>query len=328
VVVVADDCTDQTAERARAAGAHVLERQDPLKRGKGYALEYGFDFCERDGRSDAVVVVDADTLVSRNLLQAFSARLTLGAEAVQAEYAVRNPEASWRTRLLVIALALFHVVRSRGRERLRVSCGLRGNGMCFTRRLLREVPHDAFSIVEDVEYGIRLGLAGRRVHFGGEAKVFGEMVPGERQSRSQRRRWEQGRWVLAKEYGPRLLWEGLRRTDRVRLDLALDLLVPPLAQLLGLTLLGGIMAAGASFVAGRPLLAAWAWGLCLVFVVIYVFRGWTVSGTGLRGLFDLLRAPAYMVWKLKLALLGEGSKKQDEWVRTAREGEDAVGGGR
>ena len=161
-LVVADNCRDATAARAAEAGAEVLVRIDPDRRGKGYALERAFEQVLSAGGADAVVVIDADTIASPNLLSAFAARLELGALAVQAEYAVLNPDASWRTRLMTLAFALFHDVRSRGRERLRLSCGLRGNGMCFASEALRRVPHRAFSLVEDIEYGIRLGLEGIR----------------------------------------------------------------------------------------------------------------------------------------------------------------------
>jgi cellulose synthase/poly-beta-1,6-N-acetylglucosamine synthase-like glycosyltransferase len=210
VVVVADNCSDATAARAAEAGADVLVRNDATLRGKGYALQLAFE-KSLAGSADAVVVIDADTVVTQDLLRAFAARLERGAKAVQADYAVRNPDASWRTRLMSIAFSAFHQLRSTGRERLGVSCGLRGNGMCFSREVLREVPHEAFSIVEDVEYGIRLGEAGYRVHHAGEAHVYGEMVAGEKASRSQRRRWEGGRLQLAKLHGPRLLRLGLAR---------------------------------------------------------------------------------------------------------------------
>ena len=159
VLVVADNCTDDTAVKAREAGAVVLERQSAELRGKGYALAHAFQKCLAEG-ADAVVVVDADTLVSKNLLSAFAARLVWGNVAVQAHYGVQNPNASWRTRLMRIALSMFHQVRSIGRERLKVSAGLRGNGMCLRTSLLREAPHDAYSLVEDLEYGIRLGRKG------------------------------------------------------------------------------------------------------------------------------------------------------------------------
>src|SRR5262249_40397740 len=101
-------------------------------RGKGYALSCAFEHSLREGLADAVTVVDADTTVSANLLRAFAARIARGADAVQADYAVQNPNASWRTRLLRIAFGSFHVLRSLARERFGLSSGLRGNGMCFT----------------------------------------------------------------------------------------------------------------------------------------------------------------------------------------------------
>ncbi|HEY0092946.1 MAG TPA: glycosyltransferase family 2 protein, partial [Archangium sp.] len=211
IVVVADNCSDATAERAREAGATVLERHNKELRGKGYALQLAFERSLADGFADAVVVVDADTEVTPNLLHAFGLRLEAGAQAVQAHYGVLNPNASWRTQLMAVSMALFHKVRSLGRERLGASCGLRGNGMCFTHAIIRQVPHDAFSIVEDLEYGIRLGQAGQRVHYAWEAEALGEMVSGEKASRSQRRRWEGGRAAMMRKFGPPLLGEGLRK---------------------------------------------------------------------------------------------------------------------
>ncbi|HNO40215.1 MAG TPA: glycosyltransferase family 2 protein, partial [Marmoricola sp.] len=108
----------------------------------GYALAHAFEWSLADGFADACCVVDADTLVSKNLLSAYAARLATGATAMQAHYGVSNPNASWRTRLMRIALAMFHQVRSTARERLQVSCGLRGNGMCFSSKLLKAVPHE------------------------------------------------------------------------------------------------------------------------------------------------------------------------------------------
>lgn len=320
VVVVADNCSDQTAARAAAAGAVVWERRDAERRGKGYALELAFERLLAEGWADAAVVIDADTVASPHLLAAFAARLEAGAQAVQAEYGVQNPDASWRTELMRLALALFHVVRSRGRERLGVSCGLRGNGMCFSARLLREVPHRAFSLVEDLEYGIRLGEAGHRVHFAAEAHVLGEMVAGERASRSQRRRWEDGRRAMARTAGWPLLSRGLRRRDGVLLDLALDVLVPPLARLGGLVVAGVLGALALSAVLGAPAASLWAWGGALALLGLYLLRGWQLSGLGARGVLLLLWAPAYLVWKVWLALQRPAHAK-GEWVRTARGGE-------
>ncbi len=315
VVVVADNCTDDTAAQARDAGAQVLERNDLTLRGKGYALHHAFERLPEN--VDAVVVIDADTLVSPNILQAFAARLLAGAPAVQADYAVRNPDASWRTRLMAIAFGSFHIVRSRGREKLELSCGLRGNGMCFSQQLLRDVPHHAYSLVEDVEYGIRLGEAGHRVHYADEAHVYGEMVSGTAAAKSQRRRWEEGRSELVRKHALRLLKKGLLQQDRVLFDLAMDLLVPPLSRVAVHAVLG-LALAGAGAAVGGPLVAVPVFALSLGSVVVYVLRGWSVSGTGLRGLVDLGFAPVYVVWKASIARRS-APEPSPEWVRTRRE---------
>jgi 1,2-diacylglycerol 3-beta-glucosyltransferase len=316
VLVVADNCQDDTAAQARSAGATVLERQDAEKRGKGYALLLAFSTLPAD--ADAVVVVDADTLVSQNLLRAFAARRDRGATAIQADYAVRNPNAAWRTRLIAIAFGAFHIVRSRARERLSLSCGLRGNGMCFSAALLSEVPHNAFSIVEDVEYGLRIGEAGHRVHYADEAHVYGEMVSSAAAAGSQRRRWEEGRKELVRRNGFRLLRSGLTKGDRILFDLALDLLVPPLSRIAVLSVLGALVALGLSIVAHTVAFSSVSFGFCVLAVVLYVLRGWSVSGTGLRGLLDLGLAPVYIVWKVGLRLRKPASPTS-AWVRTKRE---------
>ncbi|MCI0571217.1 MAG: glycosyltransferase family 2 protein [Myxococcaceae bacterium] len=319
VLVVADNCHDSTAQRARDAGATVLERFDTERRGKGYALELAFNRSLEEGWADAVVVVDADSEASPNLLSAFASRLEVGAWAAQADYGVLNPRASWRTRLLVIALGAFHQVRSAGRERLGLSCGLRGNGMCFSHAAIRQVPHRAFSLVEDVEYGIRLGEAGHRVHYAGEAHVLGEMVSGERASRSQRRRWEEGRREMARRFGLPLLMRALRQRSALLADLAADVLLPPLSQLAAATVTGTGLAVALTLWVGQPVAVLWAFVGALACLACYVLRGWAMSGAGARGLLDLAFAPVYVVWKLALRLRREGSPR-GVWVRTAREG--------
>jgi GT2 family glycosyltransferase len=316
VLLVADNCTDRTAEVARAAGARVIERIQPDLRGKGHALALAFERSRAEGRADAVVVIDADTLADRGLLRAFAARLARGEEAIQADYGVQNPEASWRTRLMRIALALFHVLRSRARERLGVSCGLRGNGMCFSHALLARVPYDAFSVVEDLEFGLRLGEAGVRVAAADEVQVLGEMVSREKGSRSQRRRWEQGRRALAREKGLPLLAQGLARRSGLLVDLAMDLLVPPLATV-ATVVLAGLAASALAAALGVPRWPLGLWTLAAACIAAYVFRGWRISGTGLAGLRDLLWAPVYVAWKIILAL--RPGQRTAEWVRTARE---------
>lgn len=318
VLVVADNCEDGTADAAARAGAQVLVRHEPARRGKGYALACAFDHVLADGFAEAVVVVDADTVVDPDLLSAFAARFAAGASAVQARYGVRNPSASWRSGLMALALGLFHVERSMARERLRLSCGLRGNGMGFTCELLRQVPHRACSIVEDVEYGMALGRAGHRVHYVSEVRVLGEMPTSEAAARSQRRRWEGGRFALARAHVPALLKEAVRRRDPVLLDLAMELMVPPLAYLASACVAGTLWSALALRYGVGGWLALLLWTASAAGLLVYAARGWALSGVGVRGLRYLAWAPLYVLWKASM-LFERSRPAEKEWVRTARE---------
>ncbi len=316
VIVVADNCTDATAQQAEAAGATVLVRDEPDRRGKGYALTHAFDEVLSAAKSDAVVVVDADTSVSPNLLRAFDARLRAGAEAMQAHYGVRDSDQSWRTRLVQLGLTLFHGVRSSAREALGVSCGLRGNGMCFDVALLRRVPHAAYSIVEDLEYGITLGLAGVRVHYVEDAKVSGDMPTSSQASRSQRARWEGGRREVTRRYAWTLVSAAFSRRDRMLLDLALDLLVPPLSTLVAAAVLGVLLSIALAVVTGQFAVALVPWVATALGTALYILRGCFMTGNVVRALGDLAWAPAFMAWKLTVRTARAG--REGEWVRTSR----------
>ena len=316
IVVCADNCTDATAEHARGAGAIVIERQNPAQRGKGYALDFAFQASRAAGFADAVVIIDADAEASENLLEAIAARMENGIRAVQVHYGVLNPMASWRTRLITIAKGAVHVVRSRARERLGVSCGIRGTGWCVTHELLQAVPYRAYSLTEDLEYGIDLGLAGVRVAYADEADCDAEMVSNEQSARTQRQRWESGRFQLMRTKTGPLLSATLRRRSALCLDLALDLLVLPISyvalNIFALVVLAGV---AATWVPG---MAVWLWvgAACAASLVCYVLRGWQLSGIGLIGLLDLARAPGFLLWKLRLLLR---RRKSNEWQRTDRE---------
>ncbi len=321
VWVIADNCTDHTKERAEQAGARVLERYNPGQRGKGYALDYAFRELLSDATSDAIVVVDADTDISPNLLTAMAARLKQGELAMQAHYGVRNVDDSWRTRLLNVAFTLYHGVRSTARERMKLSTGLRGNGMGFSREALRRVPYRSYSLVEDVEYGIELGLNGIRVAYVGEAEVRGEMVAGGAASESQRLRWEQGRSSLVGRYVWLLLARGFRERNAVLFDLAFDLLTPPLTTVVVYTGAGALSAATIVACGLASPIALAPWLMSMAGLTIYLSRGIQMAPQGARVALDLVHVPKYVLWKLALRLRRPKSPAE-VWVRTARN-EDA-----
>lgn len=323
IVVVADNCTDATAAEARAAGARVVERFDAERRSKGYALEYVFEAVP-DGRPDsgaydAVVVIDADTVVSPGLLAAFAGALDDGADWVQGYYSVRNPDASWRTRLITLAFGLSNGVWPRGLDRLGLSVGLKGNGMCFSARGLRRHPWRAYGLVEDAEFGLMLRAGGERVRFLRRAAVFGEMVSrGGEAAASQRRRWEAGRRALRDQFLGLLLRSQAIGPFR-KVAYLTDLLFPPLTTLAStLVVASGLHAL--PFLDGRlavtsRLLAPVHAAMALI-LALYVLSPVVAVGLPIRYLADLLAVPYYMAWKL----LKAAGRPPAAWVRTRREG--------
>lgn len=315
IIVIADNCGDRTAALAAAAGAEVWERTDPERRGKGHALAWALErLLALDDPFDAVVFVDADCIVSANLLAAVDARLRAGARALQVDYVAGNPADSNAAALRFAAFAVGDTVRFLGKERLGLSCGLVGTGMAFTRDLLERNPWTATGLVEDGEFHMRLVLAGERVEFVPEAEVSQAVPTSLKASSSQQARWEMGKLQLIRRWSGRLVFAGLARRDALRLHAGLECLVPPQSVIaignLGSALAG--VALGSRRLVALSLFTAAAQatfvlaGLRLVRAPAHVYRA-------------LLSAPALVASKLGLygkLLSGRGPTA---WVRTERE---------
>lgn len=317
VVVISDNCEDHTAELARTAGATVYERVNPSVRGKGYALAWALERLWRERpNTEAVVILDADCEVSPNLLAAIARRMGSGVSAVQANYIVANPAASWSSGLRFAAFALINTVRPLGKERLGLSCGLLGTGMGFTRALLERQPWRAFSITEDSEYHLHLVEAGERVWFIAEASVLSAMPTSLQGAREQQLRWEGGRWQMIGGWVPRLLMSGLRHHDPVRLHAALEPFVPPQSLLLA----SASMALALAVVLRHRFAGALA-ATNLLGQVGYIVGGLRLVRAPAAVYRALIMAPILMIWKVGLHIRIIAGRGPQGWVRTSREGD-------
>ena len=325
VVVVADNCTDRTAAIARSAGATVHERTDETLRGKGYALSWCFEKLLASGRAyDAFMVVDADCEVTRNALSVFNYYLDRGARAMQCADVVEPQPGAWNAEIVRLAFTLYNIVRPYGREVIGCSCGLHGNGMCFAAETLRAVPWRAYSLTEDLEYGLILLLKGISVTFAPEAAVVNTMPTEPRQSRSQRARWEAGRYPVIRKFAPLLLRQAARRLSFRLFDAFIDLVMPPfvnmfmvVALFVALHILAVLLGVGE-----EALLLLWLWIGVFAAGVVHVLVG-LVAVKADRSLYRvLLHVPRYAVWKIALyvLLLVKGGPRG--WVRTARKHQD------
>ncbi|HTU84578.1 MAG TPA: glycosyltransferase family 2 protein [Solirubrobacteraceae bacterium] len=316
IVVVADNCTDRTAPVVRAAGIDVWEREEPDRRGKGYALEWAFSRVLEDPSVQAVCVIDADCEVSSNLLAALAARLRAGAEAVQAPYLISNPNASPSAALRWAGFALFNVVRPLGRQRLGLSSGLLGTGMAFSRSLLLRSPWRAFSHAEDREQHLRWVLDGARVDFAPEAQIRSAAPTTATGAQAQMRRWDSGRESLATGLTPRVVGRGLRTRDLTALEAALEPVLPPQSVLLGINL--AALAAGR--IAGARMLARV--GASAVLAQVAYVAGGLAAVNAPRSVWQaLLTAPRFVLHRLAGLARSLASGGPSGWERTPRETE-------
>ncbi len=308
IVVVADNCTDETALIARRRGAEVIERFSEDQRGKGHALEFAFRRLA-PRRFDAYVIVDADSVVAPGFLAAFSVVLSRGADAAQCPYLALNSGEDGRLRLLDLALRGFNLVRPLGRARLGLSAGILGNGFALRRTLLERVPYMAHSVVEDLEYHLALVDHGCRVEFVEAALVRGAMPAAGKGRETQRARWEGGRLRMIREHASGLARKVLRGRAGA-LEPLLDLLLLPLgfhAVLLLAALLGASAAVRAAGFIGLAILG--------IHVAAAAGRG----SSGWRDLRAIASVPAYVLWKIaKLPAIFMASTRRAGWVRTER----------
>jgi cellulose synthase/poly-beta-1,6-N-acetylglucosamine synthase-like glycosyltransferase len=324
VLVIADNCTDHTASVAKEAAARVVERFDAQKRSKGYAIEFLIDRLKQSGELeslDALVIIDADTIVDPELLQSFAAGLENGADWIQAYYTVANPDESWRTRLLKYAFSMYNGVMLLGQQALGGSASFKGNGMCFSVRGLRRVPFTCYGLVEDMEYSWTLKIAGEKIAFQPDVSVYGTMLKaGGKAAVEQRRRWEFGRRGLRRKFvAPVLRSEKLGVCEKI--VSICELTIPSLAVLgvIGVVLATCNLAAlYAGAFRSSPIVDGFLLASSLVMIValgVYALSPFFAMRLPVGYLWAVLSSPLYLAWKLMV--FSKGAPKQ--WVRTARE---------
>lgn len=312
VLVVADNCSDETAEIGRKSGADVFERNDLTMRGKGYALRWLFETHLSGAQEyDSYIFLDADCLVSANFLDVIDAKFQSGSQAVQAYYTVHNALQSPVSALRFLAMALKHYVRPRGRHVLGLSCGLFGTGMAMKRSIIDSYGWSTLSLTEDIEYFLKLTKNGTRVDFAPEAVVWTDMPVSLRSAHSQNLRWEKGRLQMLFKYGPSSFLNGIFKGRVRELDAIIEQAIPPISILALLTL------AAFSFsllIGGWMLLLAVSAALMLA---AHLVIGATSAHVPLKIYRAIPFIPAFIIWKYAIYVLALLPIRQ-EWKRTER----------
>ena len=318
IIVVADNCSDSTAEIARALGVTVLERFNDEQRGKGYALDHGLQYIKTCDLPDVVVILDADCEIDGDSLKSLVNACHKQQRPLQALYLMRNnKEASLARRVAGFAWLVKNKVRPLAVKTLTLPATLTGTGMAFPWKVIADINVAHGNIVEDMQLGIDCTLAGFPPMLYEQAIVYSDFPEqGSEAENTQRTRWEHGHLITIIQQVPRLIKLGIIRKDWRLLGLALDIGVPPLSLLVLLSVMGLFLLAIYSYIIG-------IYTLFILFVMVFSFfsimlvMAWWKFGREYLTLKELCRIPTYIVSKIAVYVTFL-FKRQKSWIRTTR----------
>jgi cellulose synthase/poly-beta-1,6-N-acetylglucosamine synthase-like glycosyltransferase len=317
ILVVADNCSDGTADCARRAGAEVIERIAPDKRGKGYALAFAAEALE-SCRPDVFVVLDADCSTDMESLHSLVSAAARSDRPCQAVNLLR-PDRTARPFVQISGFAFMikNLIRQRGLERLCGRAHLTGTGMAFPFALVSSALLANGDIVEDLALGLEMSARGHPPRLVSNALVLSDAsAPSD--TLLQRRRWEGGFLATSLRRSPEFVVRAFRMRDFRLLVAALDLMVPPLALLSIVNFVALALLAAAVTASGSSWAPVVADALLLSVAGALVFLAWLTRGREYVSFAVLAGAPLYVAWKIPLYLSLARRGAPREWLRTRR----------
>lgn len=315
ILVVADNCTDSTADIARAASVRVVERHDPQRRGKGFALDFGRSALS-ESPPDAVIVIDADcTTDPRSVEQLVASCLASGRPSQAINLQTAAADASPAVQLSTFAFYIKNVVRQRALQRLSGQVHLLGTGMAFPWHVFAAARLATDEIVEDLALGLELAGLGFRPLLNEQASVWSDPET-QVNTLVQRGRWEGGFLANALRAGPQMLARSIARMDVRGLWAAVDVMIPPLALLVAADVLALAAAAVAILLTDSAAWPALLLGGTLGVTALGLALAWRGGGHRFISITGLARAPLYVLWKLPLYAALVRKRGPKDWART------------
>jgi cellulose synthase/poly-beta-1,6-N-acetylglucosamine synthase-like glycosyltransferase len=320
VLVVADRCTDRTAELARAAGARVLER-DGGTSGKSAAVAFGVEAIAGEG-FDAVAVFDADNVADDDFVAAIAPRLVTE-RVVQGFVDSKNPRASWVSGSSALGFWAIAEGAQAPRERLGLSTPLMGTGFAMDMELARRILTTGGGLTDDLDLAARLAPLGIRVAYEPGARTVDEKPTRLGTAVAQRHRWMQGRWTVASSHVPRLVRAALAERGLMArwtlFDVAFQLLAPSLLFTAVATALLGLAALSVAWLAGRGAVPLATFSLVAA-AVYYVVPAVGIARhrPGISVWLCYFFQPFYLALSLPLAVTGFLTRRERRWVRTPK----------
>jgi cellulose synthase/poly-beta-1,6-N-acetylglucosamine synthase-like glycosyltransferase len=317
LLVVADNCSDDTATVAAAAGAEVVERNEPERKGKGYALASGIKHLEF-APPDIVIIVDADCRLPEMAIDNLALTSTMTNRPVQSLSSMITRDGSpINTRVAEFAWLVKNYVRPRGLSNLGFPCQLMGSGMAFPWNVIRTANLASSSLVEDLKLGLELAIRGDPpifCPFPGVTSEFPSTVDG---LKSQRQRWETGHIATILALGPQVLRAAFAQGNLSLLAMALDLAIPPLSMLAMLVIGMLAIASLANFIGLSPT----AMQISLISLTALVgacLLSWLQYGRKILPASSLVLVIPYVFKKFSLYRNILLHKSNLDWIRTDR----------
>ncbi len=322
IIVIADNCHDNTAELARATGVTVLERENKTDRGKGYALDYAMQRI-KDDPPEVLVILDGDCILEPNTIENITRKAIATGRPVQSTYLMEQPEnPSLKDNISMFSLKVKNLVRLLGLNRLGWHCLLTGSGMAFPWSLISQVSLAGSKTTDDMQLTVDLALAGSTPVFCENALVVGRLMK-DRAAESQRSRWEHGHLEMILVEVPRLLKAFVKTGNFAALGLALDIFVPPLSLLVMAWIVSEIVTWLAAIVAGVSTTPAILVSVAGGFLMTGVLLAWIRFGRSDLPLKNLLAIPLYILGKIPIYLKFL-VKPQSRWLKTERDLPDST----
>ncbi len=201
IYVIADNCTDATAEVAKNAGAIVYKRFDSEHQTKGYALQWFLkQKIKENADYDAFCVFDADNIVDQNFLVNMNKKLCQGEDVVQGYRDIKNPTDNWITAGYALFYWTMHRFYHLARYNIGLSPLLNGTGFMVRFDVIKPNGWETETLTEDIEFSLKRIIQGKKLGWATDAIVYDEQPTSFKQSWSQRSRWTVGHMQCIKIY--------------------------------------------------------------------------------------------------------------------------------
>ncbi len=315
--IIADHCSDDTAEVARHAGAVVHERNEGPRTGKGAALSWLFQRTLKKEQCDAVVIFDADTQVDPEFLRVMDWHLAQADQVIQGQHVISNPDQGWFPALTWAMFLIDNRFQNLGRSTLGWSAKNMGDSICFRMDVLLQLGWGE-GLTEDYHLRHKLLLNGIRIAYEPAAIGYGEAPITWSRARAQRARWLRGTRDTSQQFVKRLLVEGIKRRNLAMLDGAIQASFPSYSTLSLLSLILLIIQVlidyFIKYIFLWPLIGAWA--AMVATLLIYPLAGLALERAPGRAYIAILLGPYFILWRTWLAFISRFGRKQVTWIRT------------